>query len=81
MLIKAGEEEYFLQHHALVRRTVKKTKIMHVRCLVQEIKKEAIKNVSDSEGRVDFAIRLMNSDLSYGKVKLFFENSKISEEL
>ena len=63
MLIKAGEEEYFLQHHALVRRTVKKTKIMHVRCLVQEIKKEAIKNVSNSEGRVDFAIRLMNSDL------------------
>ena len=67
MLIKAGEEEYFLQHHALVRRTVKKTKIMHVRCLVQEIKKEAIKNVSDSEGRVDFAIRLMNSDLPTGK--------------
>ena len=54
---------------------------MHLRCLVQEIKKEAIKNVSDSEGRVDFAIRLMNSDLPYGKVKLFFENSKISEEL
>ena len=77
MLIKAGEEEYFLQHHALVRRTEKKkkTKIMHVRCLVQEIKKEAIKNVSDSEGRVDFAIGLMNS------VKFFFENSKISEEL
>ena len=77
MLIKAGEEEYFLQHHALVRRTEKKkkAKIMHVRCLVQEIKKEAIKNVSDSEGRVDFAIGLMNS------VKFFFENSKISEEL
>ena len=54
---------------------------MHVRCLVQEIKKEAIKNVSDSEGRVDFAIRLMNSDLPDGKVKLFFLNSKISEEL
>lgn len=81
MLIKAGEEEYFLQHHALVRRTEKKKKIMHVRCLVQEIKKEAIKNVSDSEGRVDFAIGLMNSDLPYGKVKFFFENSKISEEL
>ena len=81
MLIKAGEEEYFLQHHELVRRTEKKMQIMHVRCLVQEIKKEAIKNVSDSEGRVDFAIRLMNSDLPYGKVKLFFENSKISEEL
>ena len=77
MLIKAGEEEYFLQHHALVRRIEKKkkAKIMHVRCLVQEIKKEAIKNVSDSEGRVDFAIGLMNS------VKFFFENSKISEEL
>ena len=69
MLIKAGEEEYFLQHHALVRRTVKKNE------------NYAIKNVSDSEGRVDFAIRLMNSDLPYGKVKLFFENSKISEEL
>ena len=55
--------------------------IMHVRCLVQEIKKEAIKNVSDSKGRVDFAVRLMNSDLPYGKVKFFFENSKISEEL
>ena len=40
---------------------------MHVRRLVQEIKKEAIKNVSDSEGRVDFAIRLMNSDLPTGK--------------
>ena len=49
-------------------------KIMHVRCLVQEIKKEAIKNVSDSKGRVDFAIRLMNSDLPHGKVKFFFEN-------
>ena len=81
MLIKAGEEEYFLQHHELVRRTEKKMQIMHVRCLVQEIKKEAIKNVSDSKGRVDFAIRLMNSDLPYGKVKFFFENSKISEEL
>ena len=81
MLIKAGEEEYFLQQHALVRRTEKKKKNMHVRCLVQEIKKEAIKNVSDSEGRVDFAIGLMNSDLPYRKVKFFFENSKISEEL
>ena len=49
--------------------------IMHVRCLVQEIKKEAIKNVSDSEGRVDFAIGLMNSvlKLTYGKVKFFRE--------
>ena len=49
-------------------------KIMQVRCLVQEIKKEAKKVVSDSEGRVDFAIGLMNS-------VVFFKNSKISEEL
>ena len=43
---------------------------------MQEIKKEAIKNVSDSEGRVDFAIGLMNSDLPYGKVKFFFREFK-----
>jgi len=75
LLIKAGEEEYFLKHHALVRRTEKKAKIMHVRCLVQEIKKEAKKVVSDSEGLVGFAIGLVNSvlNLPNGKVKFFQE--------
>ena len=75
LLIKAGEEEYFLQHHALARRTEKKIKIRHVRCLVQEIKKEAKKVVSDSEGLLDFGIGLMNSvlNLPYRKVKFFQE--------
>ena len=81
MLIKGGDEEYFLQHHVLVRRTEKKMKIMHVRCLVQEIKKEAKKVVSDSEGRVDFAIGLMNSvlNLPYGKVKFFSRIQKFQK--